>query len=71
MIFGKWNPFGAVIGAFIFGLGDSVTTSLSISRPDIPSQIPQMLPYILTIVVLTGIVGRAIAPAADGTPYEK
>ncbi len=71
MIFGKWNPFGAVIGAFIFGLGDSVTTSLSISRPDIPSQIPQMLPYILTIIVLTGIVGRATAPAADGTAYEK
>ena len=71
MIFGKWNPFGAVIGAFIFGLGDSVTTTLSIFRPDIPSYLPQMLPYILTIIVLTGIVGRAIAPAADGTPYEK
>lgn len=71
MIFGKWSPGGALVGAFIFGLGDSVTTTLSIFRPDIPSQIPQMLPYLLTIIVLTGVVGRAVSPAADGTPYEK
>jgi simple sugar transport system permease protein len=71
MIFGKWSPFGALVGALIFGLGSSVTTTISIFRPDIPSQIPTMLPYILTIIVLTGVVGRAIPPAADGTPYEK
>jgi ABC-type uncharacterized transport system permease subunit len=71
MIFGKWTPFGALIGALVFGLGTSVTTTVSIFRPDIPSQIPQMLPYILTILVLTGVVGRAIPPAADGSPYEK
>lgn len=71
MIFGKWTPFGALAGALIFGLGSSVTTTLSFNRPDIPSQIPQMLPYILTIIVLTGVVGRATPPAADGQPYEK
>jgi len=71
MIFGKWSPFGALLGALIFGLGSSVTSTVSIFRPDIPSQIPQMLPYLLTIVVLTGVVGRAIPPAADGEPYEK
>ena len=71
MIFGKWTPFGALAGALIFGLGSSVTTTLSFNRPDIPSQIPQMLPYILTIIVLTGVVGRAVPPAADGQPYEK
>jgi simple sugar transport system permease protein len=71
MIFGKWSPFGALLGALIFGLGNSVTSTLSIFRPDIPSQIPQMLPYLLTIIVLTGVVGRAIPPAADGEPYEK
>jgi simple sugar transport system permease protein len=71
MIFGKWAPLGALAGALIFGLGTSVTSTVSIFRPDIPSQIPQMLPYVLTIVVLTGVVGRAVAPAADGTPYEK
>jgi ABC-type uncharacterized transport system permease subunit len=71
MIFGKWTPFGSLLGALIFGLGTSVTATISIFRPDIPSQIPQMLPYILTIIVLTGVVGRAIPPAADGVPYEK
>ncbi len=71
MIFGKWNPFGLLVGAFIFGLGSSVTTTLGIFRPDFPSQLPDMLPYILTILVLTGIVGRAVAPAADGQPYDK
>jgi general nucleoside transport system permease protein len=71
MIFGKWMPFGSLVGALIFGLGTSVTATISIFRPDIPSQIPQMLPYILTIIVLTGVVGRAVPPAADGVPYEK
>ena len=71
MIFGKWNPFGALLGAFIFGLGTSVTATISIFRPDIPSQLPQMLPYILTMVVLSGVVGKAVPPAADGVPYEK
>ncbi len=71
MIFGKWTPLGALAGALIFGLGNSVTATVSIFRPDIPSQIPQMLPYVLTIIVLTGVVGRAIPPAADGQPYEK
>jgi ABC-type uncharacterized transport system permease subunit len=71
MIFGKWNPFGALLGSLIFGLGSSVTSTVSIFRPDIPSQIPQMLPYLLTIIVLSGLVGRAVPPAADGTPYEK
>jgi len=71
MIFGKWTPFGALLGALIFGLGNSVTSTVSIFRPDIPSQIPQMLPYILTIAVLTGVVGRAIPMAAGGKPYEK
>ena len=71
LIFGKWNPFGALVGALIFGLGSSVTATVSIFRPDIPSQIPQMLPYLLTIVILTGVMGRAVPPAADGTPYEK
>ncbi len=71
MIFGKWNPFGALLGALIFGMGTSLTATVSIFRPDIPSQLPAMLPYILTIVVLTGVVGRAVPPAADGQPYDK
>lgn len=71
MIFGNWTPLGALVGALIFGLGNSLNSILSFSRPDIPSQFPQMLPYLLTMIVLTGVVGRATPPAADGQPYEK
>jgi simple sugar transport system permease protein len=71
MIFGNWSPIGAFVGALIFGLGSSVQATISIFRPDIPSQFPQMLPYIMTMIVLTGVVGRATAPAADGELYEK
>jgi general nucleoside transport system permease protein len=71
MIFGNWTPFGAFVGALIFGLGSSVTATISIFRPDIPSQFPQMLPYILTVIILTGVVGRSNPPAAGGKPYEK
>lgn len=71
MIFGNWAPLGSLFGALIFGLGSSVQTTISIFRPDIPSQFPQMLPYLLTIIVLAGVIGRATPPAADGQPYEK
>ncbi len=71
MIFGNWTPFGALIGALIFGLGNTISTTLSIFRPDIPSQLAPMLPYLLTIFVLAGFVGRAVPPAADGQVYEK
>jgi simple sugar transport system permease protein len=71
MIFGKWTPFGSLLGALIFGVGSSVQTTISIFRPDIPSQIPQMLPYLLTMAVLAGAMGRAVPPAADGQPYDK
>ncbi|MBI5034466.1 MAG: ABC transporter permease [Chloroflexi bacterium] len=71
MIFGNWTPVGALVGALIFGLGNTINTTISIFRPDIPSQIPPMLPYLLTIFVLAGFVGRATPPAADGQPYEK
>lgn len=70
MIFGRWSPLGAWGGALIFGLGSAITTSLGIFRPDIPSQFPQMLPYLLTMAVLAGFAGRAVAPAASGQPYE-
>jgi simple sugar transport system permease protein len=69
MIFGRWSPLGALLGAFVFGLGSSLETSLSFLYPQIPSQLPQMLPYVLTMMVLAGVVGRATPPAALGQPY--
>jgi len=71
MIFGKWNPFGAFTSSLIFGFADSLQVKLQILRVPIPSEFLLMAPYIVTMVILTGVVGRAIPPAADGQPYEK
>ena len=72
MIFGKWNPFGAWGAALLFGFTFAMQTQISFSGVfDIPHQFIGMLPYILTIAVLAGFVGRAHPPAAEGIPYEK
>jgi len=71
MIFGKWNPFGAFASSLIFGFADSLQIKLQILRVPIPSEFLLMAPYIVTMIVLAGVVGRAIPPAADGQPYEK
>lgn len=71
MIFGKWNPFGAFASSLIFGFADSLQIKLQILRVPIPSEFLLMAPYVVTMIVLAGVVGRAIPPAADGLPYEK
>src|SRR5512142_194895 len=71
MIFGKWNPIGAFSSSLIFGFADSIQVKMQILRVSIPSEFLAMAPYIVTMIVLTGVVGRAIPPAADGSPYEK
>jgi simple sugar transport system permease protein len=71
MIFGKWSPIGAFSSSLIFGFADSLQVRLQILRVPIPSEFLLMAPYIVTMIILTGVVGRAIPPAADGQPYEK
>lgn len=71
MIFGKWTPLGAAAGGLLFGFASALDTRFQILDVPVPSQFVQMTPYIVTIVVLAGLVGRAIAPKADGTPYKK
>jgi simple sugar transport system permease protein len=71
MIFGNWTPFGAFGAALIFGFADSLQTKLAILQVPIPSQFMLMAPYLVTMIVLAGVVGEAIPPAADGQPYEK
>ncbi len=71
MIFGKWTPIGAFLASLLFGFADSLQVKLQILRVPIPSEFLLMAPYIVTMIVLAGVVGRAIAPAADGVPYEK
>lgn len=71
MIFGNWNPAGAFFGSLIFGFFDSWQEKLAILQVGIPIDLLGMAPYLATMVVLAGIVGRARMPAADGQPYEK
>ncbi len=78
LIFGKWKPIGAWGAALLFGLAQSVQINVqqcTSGSGDLPffaqPQIIGMLPYIVTIVVLAGAVGRANPPAAVGVPYEK
>jgi len=71
MIFGRWHPFGALMAALIFGFADSLQQKLAIVRTPIPSEFLAMAPYLATIVVVAGFVGRSRPPAADGKPYVK
>ncbi|NLF01155.1 MAG: ABC transporter permease [Anaerolineales bacterium] len=71
MIFGNWNPGGAFAGALIFGFFDSWQEKLSILQVGVPVDLLGMAPYLATMIVLAGVVGRARPPAASGEPYEK
>lgn len=69
VIFGKWNPLGAFFACLFFGLTKAIATILEI--PAIPTQFLNMLPYVVTLLVLILFVGKSVAPKADGVPYIK
>lgn len=72
MIFGQWTPVGAFLASLLFSGSDQVGSRLqSVFHVPIPLQFLGMLPYILTIVVVAGAMGRAVAPAAVGRLYKK
>jgi len=71
MIFGKWNPLLAVFAALFFGLAEASQIQLQTMGLNIPVQFIQMIPYLLTIIVLAGTFTSSAAPSADGVPYEK
>jgi general nucleoside transport system permease protein len=71
MIFGKWTPFGSAAGGLLFGFSEALAQRFQSLNVPIPPQFLQMAPYIITIIVLAGLVGRAVAPKADGVPYDK
>ncbi len=71
MIFGGWAPIGSFLASLVFGFADALQARLSILNIAVPSEILLMVPYLVTIGVVAGLVGRVRMPAADGKPYEK
>jgi len=70
MIFGRWRPSGAVVASVLFGFSVYISYALkSIYQIPISTEILNMFPYVITIIVVSGLVGRVRAPAADGLPY--
>ncbi len=71
LIFGKWTALGGMAAGLLFGFADALQDKMQILKVGIPAEFLQMTPYVLTVIVLAGVIGRAIPPAAVGQPYEK
>lgn len=83
MIFGRWTPLGGLGAALLFTSSEAIGTAIRFQPPSgdlaqlggilsgVPSQVFSALPYLVTIIVLAGVVGRSLAPAADGKPYQR
>jgi simple sugar transport system permease protein len=80
VIFGRWTPVGALLASLLFAGSERLGVAIQIRPPDgqlgelllgVPNQMYAALPYIITIIILAGVVGRSIPPAAVGRPYEK
>ncbi len=80
MIVGRWTPLGAFGAALLFASFQSLGQTINFAPPSgqlgdimtaVPAQFYDALPYVVTIIVLAGVVGRSIPPAADGQPYER
>jgi general nucleoside transport system permease protein len=69
LIFGRWHPVGAFIAALVFGFSEELQNRLAVLHTPIPSEFLLMAPYLVTIVVVAGLVGRSRPPAADGQVY--
>ena len=70
LIFGGWTPFGAWAAALLFGAANALQINAQQFGVPISSQFIGMFPYLLTIIVLAGVIGRAVPPASVGVPYE-
>lgn len=71
LIFGRWHPTGAFFAALVFGFAEEFANRLGLLGSDIPSQFLLMGPYLVTLVVVAGLIGKARPPAADGQPFER
>ncbi|HEX2154287.1 MAG TPA: ABC transporter permease [Acidimicrobiia bacterium] len=71
MIFGRWMPLGALAAGLVFGFSGALAQKVAILGTGIPSEFMLMVPYLATVIVVAGVIGRARPPAADGQPYIK
>lgn len=76
LIFGKWRPVQTMLACLLFGFTEAVSIQMQgvvklPSGEDIPVQFIQMVPYVLTIIVLAGFIGQSRPPMALGRPYQK
>ena len=75
LIFGKWHPVGALWACLLFGFLDAISIRMQGAELPfigaVPVQFIQALPYVLTVVLLAGFIGKSVAPAALGRPYVK
>jgi ABC-type uncharacterized transport system permease subunit len=74
LIFGKWRPVQTMLACLLFGFTEALAIQLQgvkFGEEEIPNQFIQIIPYLLTVVVLAGFIGRARAPRALGLPYQK
>ena len=75
LIFGKWRPVPVMFACLLFGFLDALAVRLQgVSLPgvgEIPVQFIEALPYLLTVILLAGFIGKAVAPKASGIPYVK
>lgn len=75
LIFGRWHPLGALGACLLFGFMDAAAIRLQgvalVGLGEVPVQVIQALPYVLTVVLLAGVIGKAVAPQALGRPYSK
>jgi simple sugar transport system permease protein len=80
LIFGRWTPLGLFGAALLFTTSEGIQRAVRFGPPEgalgdllsaIPSQFYSALPYLITIIILAGVVGRSLAPAAVGRPYAR
>ena len=71
VIFGRWNPLKAALAAFVFGAADALQLSLQLFESRVPAQLLLALPYLLTILAMSGLVGRTLQPGALTQPFRR
>jgi len=71
IVFGKWDPIGVALGTVLFGAADALQLRIQAIDPRIPYQFLVALPYLVTMIALVSVVGRASWPASYGTPFKR